>query len=79
MLVKSQTQISIYIYAENGLSETSTGSLAVGGMSTRIYQSGDCDAAVCEGQEGELLGLGNVCPDSLRHILKQVETNRTDD
>ena len=54
-------------------------SLAVGGMSTRICQSGDCDAAVCERQEGELLGLDNVRPDSLRHILKQAETNRTDD
>ena len=54
-------------------------SLAVGGMCTRIYQSGDGDAAVCESQEGELLCLGTVWPDSLRHILKQVDTNRTDD
>ena len=54
-------------------------SLAVGGTSTTIYQSGDCDAAVCERQEGELLGLGHFWPDSLRHILKQVDTNRTDD
>ena len=54
-------------------------SLAVGGMPTRIYQSGDCEAAVCERQEGELLGFGNVWPDSLRHILKQAQTNGTDD
>ena len=54
-------------------------SLAVGGISTRIYMSGDCDAAVCERQEGELLGLGKVWPDSPRYILKQFETNCTDD
>ena len=54
-------------------------SLAVGGMPRRIYWSGDCDTPECERLESELLGLGNVCPDSLRHILKHVEMNRTDD
>ena len=54
-------------------------SLAVGGMYTRTYQSGDCDAAVFGRQEGELLGLGSVWPDAPRDILKQVETNLTDD
>ena len=65
--------------SKNALTDKSIVSLAVGGMSTRIYQSGDCAAAVCERQEDELLGLVNVWPDSLRHLLKQVETNRTDD
>ena len=68
----SQTPIYFSIYR-------SRKSLAVSGISTTRYQSGDCHAAVCERQESELLGLGNVWPDSLRHILKQAETNRTDD
>ena len=44
-----------------------------------MYQSGDCDAAVCKRRNGELLGLGLDRPDSLRHILKQVEINRAED
>ena len=79
MMVRSQTVFSIYIAPENVLTDKSSVQFAVSGMSTTGYQSGDCDAAVCRRQEGELLGLGNVCPDSLRHILKQVETIRTDD
>ena len=68
MIVKSQTQFLIYTNRDV-LTDKLIASFANSGVTTKTSRSTDCEAAVYEPWVDELQGVGDVRPNSLRHIL----------